>query len=552
MPTEKAQRALTERTRRAEALTRMAPWVAAIAVALPVLVYRYPPMFDLPCHEEIVAAMRHFGDTSRYPPGLLEWNVGHANQLFYFLAWPLSYLVPVDLACKLIVAASVAWTPLAAARLADYMGATRAAAVVVAPLALGFAFMFGFVGNVLGLAMFLALLPTLDRFVRAPTVKRATEAFLALVALYAAHEIALAFGCLAIVTLSIAQPLRLRATLLRLAPIAALLPGLLVEHESTLAHRGPNLSGLPTVIDLAAWQKFEQIPEALLGRHGDATTLPAFLVVLGVLALLAIDRARSFGREAGVARHLRARIDAHRFELLGVVFIVAYFLVPFSVTGAMWLHARFLAPGVAVLAIAIAPRAPASPWLVTRNAPFAAILAMFALLRPELAATSAVYRDLDPLLARIEPGSAIAHVDLVGGPLRNLVFSVGGAAARAASERGGRMAVSFTQTSPIPPIVIAREHRWDGALLRISRDGAGLRPAFDLHRFRYVLAWTYATQSDPLTRAMAPEARLVARSGGWLLFESTLALAPITSDEPPLGIEDSVGDRLKSMARLAR
>jgi hypothetical protein len=51
---------------------------------------------------------------------------------------------------------------------------------------------------------------------------------------------------------------------------------------------------------------------------------------------------------------------------------------------------------------------------------------------------------------------------------------------------------------------------------------------------------------------MAPEARLVARSGGWLLFESTLALAPITSDEPPLGIEDSVGDRLKSMARLAR
>jgi hypothetical protein len=538
-----------ERTRRADALTRIAPWVAAIAVALPVLAYRYPPMFDLPCHEEIVSAMRHFGDANRYPPGLLEWNVGHANQLFYFLAWPLSYVVPVDLACKLVVAASLAWTPLAAARLADYVGVTRAAAVVVAPVSLGFAFMFGFVGNVLGLAMFLAFLPLFDRLARAPTVKGAAGAFAALVALYFAHEIALAFGWIAIVTLSIAQPLRLRATALRLAPIVALVPGLVVEHASTIAHRGPNLTGLPTVIDLAPWQKLAQIPESVLGRHGDATTLPAFVLLMGTLFLLGLDRFRSRSVEPSVARGLRAQIDARRFELLGVVFVAAYFVVPFSVTGAMWLHARFLAPGVAVLAIAIAPRTGSSPWLVTRNAPFLVILAMFALLRPELRATSDLYRDLDPLLARIAPGSAVAHVDMVGGPLRNLVFSVGGASARAASEHGGRMAVSFTQTSPIPAVVMTRAHRWDGALLRISRDGVGLRPAFDLHRFRYVLAWTYPTQSEPLVRAMAPEARLVAKSGGWLLFESTLSLVPITSDEPPVGNEETVGDRLRAAAR---
>ena len=69
--------------------------------------------------------------------------------------------------------------------------------------------------------------------------------------------------------------------------------------------------------------------------------------------------------------------------------------------------------------------------------------------------------------------SAVAQVDLVGGPLRNLVFSVDGAAVRASSERGGRMAVSFEQTSPIPPVIIAKTHRWESALQRISHDGMG-------------------------------------------------------------------------------
>ncbi len=530
-------------------MAAIAPWIAALLVALPILVYRYPPMFDLPCHEEIVAAMRHFGDASRYPPGLLAWNLGHANQLFYFLAWPLSYVVPVDLACKLVVAASVAGTPIAAARLADHLGTTRWAAVVVAPVAVGFAFMFGFVGNVLGLALFLAALPRIDRFVRAPTPKSAVWVFGVLVLLYAAHEIVLVCGCIAIVVLAIAQPLRAGATALRLAPMVALVPGLLVEHKVTIGHRSASLLDVPVVIDIAAWQKVAQLPEAILGRHGDVTTRPAFIVLMSVIALQGIDRFRSRARENRDAHDLRATIDAHRFVLLAIVLVVAYFEVPFAVTGAMWIHARFLAPGVAIFAIAVAPRAESPAWLVTRLAPFAAVLAMVPVLHPELVATSAVYRDLDPLLARIEPGSAVAQIDLVGGPLRHLVFSVDGAAVRASTERGGRMAVSFEQTSPIPPVIIAKGHRWENALQRISHDGAGLRPAFDLRRFRYVLAWTYPSQVDPLTRAMAPEARLVDTSGGWLLFESLLPLASITSDEPPLGDEESVGARLKKLAR---
>jgi hypothetical protein len=64
-----------------------------------------------------------------------------------------------------------------------------------------------------------------------------------------------------------------------------------------------------------------------------------------------------------------------------------------------------------------------------------------------------------------------------------------------------------------------------------------------------VLAWTFPARADALTRAMAPEARLVATSGGWLLFESTLPLAPLLSEEPPASTDESVGDRLRAMSR---
>jgi hypothetical protein len=530
---------------------RMAPWLAAIAVALPVLVYRYPPMFDLPNHEEIVAAMGHFGDESRYPPGLLVWNLGHPNQLFYVLAWAVSLVAPADMACKIVVAACVAGVPLAAARLADHLGTTRWAAVAVAPLGLGFVFYFGFVGNLLGYALFLASLPILDALATAPDARRATLGALALLALYEAHESALVAGGLALLVLSAARTTTLRpvrAIAYRAAPLVA--AGLLVLFEQVRAVRamGPNLRDLPPVIDLALWQKVDGASQALFGLHGaDATRLPFYLLLASIL-LLATDRVRAWSRGARVA--LRERIDAERFTLLGLLLVIAYFEVPFSFQGAMWLHARFLAPGLAVLAVALAPREGSpGPSIVTRVVSLASVAATLAMLRPAFEATSGIYRDLDPLLARIELGSAVAPVDLVGGPLRNIVLSVGAASARAAAVRGGRVAVSFVQSSPIPPVIVAPAHRWDGAMQRATGGGGELRPAFDLARFRYVLAFVPENQTGRLTRALAPEARLVSRSGSWMLFESTLPLSSLLAPEPPLDHSESLAARLEAIER---
>jgi hypothetical protein len=410
---------------------------------------------------------------------------------------------------------------------------------------LGFVFYFGFVGNLLGYALLLGSLPWIDRFAEDPTPRRAALGAAVLAALYAAHESALAVGCLALVALSAGRPFTLRGTACRIAPLVASMLLVVFEQVRAVHAMGPTLRDLPPVIDLRLEQKLSGAPQALFGLHGtDATRIPFLLIVASVI-LFGFDRFRL--RAAPAELPIRDRIDAHRFALLGILLLVAYVEVPFSVQGAMWLHARFLAPGVAVLAVALAPRA--IPSLVARAVAIASVLSVVAMVRPPCVATSAVYADLDPLLPKIESGSATAHVDLVGGPLKNIVLSVGAATARVSAERGGRVGVSFVQTSPIPPVVIAPEHRWDDAVQRMAGDGTGLEPAFDLKRFRYVLAFVSDGDLARLTTALAPEARPVGRSGSWALFESTLPRASILAPEPPPDGSESLRTRLEPPRR---
>lgn len=83
-------------------------------------------------------------------------------------------------------------------------------------------------------------------------------------------------------------------------------------------------------------------------------------------------------------------------------------------------------------------------------------------------------------------------------------------------------------------------------------DSLSFEPAFDLRRFRYVLAWTVPGQDDDVARALAPEARLLARSGGWLLFESTHAVESVLGPEPTSDDEESVRARLEAIAQARR
>src|SRR5512140_2173585 len=203
-------------------LERWAPLVAGVLFAIPVLAARYPPMTDLALHEAVVAVLRHMNDPKYFSPGLYQYNLGHPNQLFYFVAWPLSYVVGTTWAMKLVVAGTQVGLFLAAARLARYFGTPRWTALLVGVLGLGWFFYWGLLANLLGLGVFLAILPNLDRFVAAPTWRGARSAFGLLLLLYGAHESLMVCAAFMVGLFALGHPLRERAFLVRLAPPVAM------------------------------------------------------------------------------------------------------------------------------------------------------------------------------------------------------------------------------------------------------------------------------------------------------------------------------------------
>ncbi len=414
------------------------------------------------------------------------------------------------------------------------------------PLALGAFVDFGFVGNLLAFGILLASLPSLDRVARSPSPRAAARATATLVLLYAAHDSALVIGGLSIAILSLGRPLLDRSSVWRAIPVLAG-AGLALGEEVIAVHRsGANLSGLPRIIDLGFDQRLRDLPEALLGLHGAQATRPACAAIGGALVVLAIEGLWRW--RAALARAVtRDLYDDHRFLALGAALLAGYFVAPFAVTGAMWINARFLGPAVAVVGVALAPTLPRRPsWRVLAFACGAMVLVV-ALVEPGMESTAKFYEDLDGIVPAIAPGSAIAPLDLAFGggiPANDLVLIASSAAARAASERGGRMAFSFTQASPIPPVIVAPGHRWDESFLRLAGDMLALEPSRDLRRFRYVLALAPPGQAPRLEAALAPEARLVARSGWWILFESNEDVGSLLAPEEPAHHEETLRDRL--------
>ena len=228
-----------DRPRLVSLAERWAPLLATLAIVWPLAAYRYAASHDLPFHEEIVAAMRYHADPTRYPPDFFVWRVGMPNQLFYFLAYPLAFVVSPHVACTIVLGASVAGIVFGSAHLARYLGRTRWVAVAVAPIAIGFLFNCGFVGNVLGLGLFLWLLPVLDRFAARPTARGAAVTVLALLFLDFAHESIMTIGALAIVVLSAGRRLGVRETALRVFPPAVALGAFFAVHAFGNATGGP-------------------------------------------------------------------------------------------------------------------------------------------------------------------------------------------------------------------------------------------------------------------------------------------------------------------------
>ncbi|MEZ4393149.1 MAG: hypothetical protein R3A48_18840, partial [Polyangiales bacterium] len=459
----------------------------------------------------ILAALRGLGDPQRFPSPPYEYALFSANQLFFYASWLLALALPVDLAARVAFAAVIASLPLLTARAAAHTGRSPLLGVLVAPLALGFAYRWGLCAYLLGVCVFLGALPSLGALARAP------DGGSALRASGWAAVLALAHGSSSIFLITLTG-----VTLL----------------ERGRAWRDRALIAAPAVAGVAVfalgWALFQS------RVRGDTSSPNGYGIALSARPELFLWSL--YGPLAGWARAAIPALFAlslalvargaegslhRRYALTAALFVAQFFMWPNELGGAGLLFHRFALPAALLLALSLPSASPRS-W-ARSAALLAGPLAMVAALWPLTRIVDRAWRDLDPVIARIEPGSAVASLDLAEIPWAMHVF--GGAAARAVALRGGVTNNDFSHLPQYPARTVP-SRVWARARLRLMQPERFI-PALDFQRFRYVIVRTTRRHDlAALTRAMAPEGRLALRSGRWSLYESQLPRAPLAAPEP--------------------
>jgi hypothetical protein len=520
---------MSERAARRTALGALAPWVTGLVLALPVVLLRFPPMRDLPLHEAVVGVLRHWGDAAYAPPGLYTLSFGMPNQLFFLLAWPLSLVLPVPLACKLVAALPVALMPVVAGRFAESQGRPAWVGVLAAPVMLGWLFVWGVVANMLGLVVLFAALPALDRWTLAPSPRSAAQTFGVLLLLDLAHEEVLMFGWAFVLLVSVLARPR-RAWLSWAAVLASLGVAVLQQWRIEGVRTAESAANRFDVSFTPLLQRLKIVPGVLFPGQEPAVRAAAWLLVLAPLAWMLVARRRlPPSREP---KPLGERLVAARFCLFGVVLGLGYLLAPNDVSNSHLVFHRFLPPAC-VLAVTLAAPREAEwevPWLLPWVA-LAAPLASLAVVLPTSLECARMYRHFERLLAWVDPGQAVLVLDThaTGAELLRGLDLAGHAVAL----RGGRTAFDYTQ-SPTSPALLSERAQWPDSTRRMIH-GEDVRPAWDLRRFRYVLVRLHEPNEYMNVRAaLEPEAHVVDISGDWMIFESDVVSVPVDAPDAPL------------------
>lgn len=296
---------------------RWIAWVAGLAAAVPLLVAPYPPMTDFPHHEALVALLRTFGDPEKFPPGMYVMNLGEPNQLFHLVAWPLSYVLPVTLACKIVAAASVASIPIGGARLARHLGASAWTTLALVPIALGWLFSWGFVNNLMALGILLAFLPALDRFAKEPTWRRALVASAGAVLLYFAHELVMFVYVGAALIFAALYPLRWKQTASRALPAIVGL-GMAIGQILWQEHlKTATVKAIPNVF-FALDRKLIGLPATLVGFTERAITWTVFGACVLVAVVFALE-GRRVKKESATATETETETETHIEPVRGAI-----------------------------------------------------------------------------------------------------------------------------------------------------------------------------------------------------------------------------------------
>ena len=268
------------------------------------------------------------------------------------------------------------------------------------------------------------------------------------------------------------------------------------------------------------------------------------LAALGGVTLAALVAGALGIRRTGRTVPLRAVCWHHRYAVLAALFFLLYLVFPMYAGGTTLLAQRFLAGAWLAMVIAAAPRRSSLPAMAL------AALVPLAVVGSELGAfrdADRRFRDLDVLLDRLPEGMAVAQLDLAPPRAPGHVAPIPPAASRALAEHGGRMLFAMTDMPP-NPVYVRASARWDEPLMRLVQTPFAFMPARDATRFSYLITANGAPGfRREVQKALGPEEELVASSGTWDLYRSTLPVVSLDApdealpDPPP----ETLADRLR-------
>ena len=167
---------------------------------------------------------------------------------------------------------------------------------------------------------------------------------------------------------------------------------------------------------------------------------------------------------------------------------------------------------------------------------------------PQLSAAAEQTAALEPLIARIDEGSAFAVLHF-GKRDHGLLFDPTSFGNRVLAERDGRELASFVDY-PIAPVVIAPG--FAGLHRPAHRGEVGFAAALHRpHAPRVVLVHVHELDlASPVVRAFEPEAGLIDASGEWMLFRSRLPRLPVTAPDAPADVPaETIQDRVTRLLR---
>jgi hypothetical protein len=343
-----------------------------LAGAAPFWAGRFLPFLDMPQHLGLASVLSRYADPeagfSRY------YAVGSAVDPYwgyYAVMWLLTRALPLELANRVLFSAWAVLLPLSVAFALRSLGRDGRWAVFALPLVWHANLFFGFAPFLVSLPLFFVAigLAARDLEVERSSPSRALLLALAAAALFLSHaQTYLLLGLSALVLLAsewrgLGWALRRGAPY---APSVALFgawllpsfvwnpsPGAKLAHTVNYRTFG-SIGNLGAVFESKA-ESLARAPERLWGMYADgsgAMTGAAWLFLLALSVGLAgwpeadrgSGRAESPGGAPGAEPRpgFRAALRAHRGELLAVLALASYVLLPVQVAGQWYLNARYL------------------------------------------------------------------------------------------------------------------------------------------------------------------------------------------------------------------